>query len=120
MRHAGYSLAVALALATACAPPRTITANPADRAAEPVPLPKGALPAPPPVTLGQQGELPEGALYQIDGRDATRAEAHALLASSIARIEILKGAAAVERLGERARTGAILFTTTRPQSAPRD
>lgn len=50
-------------------------------------------------------------LFFVDGQEVDAAAARALVPTSIERIEVLKGAAAVTRHGERGARGAIYLTT---------
>ena len=50
-------------------------------------------------------------IYIIDGRVSTRADFERLSSNEIAKIDVLKGQAAVARFGVTARSGAILITT---------
>jgi hypothetical protein len=55
-------------------------------------------------------------LYVVDGVRLPRDQVPALEASQVAKVEVLKGRAALQRFGPDASYGVILITTRRPEA----
>lgn len=83
--------------------------------ADVTPAPDAAASRPPTVTIRCGGPIPaQGVppLYVVDGREIASIEE--LDPGTIDAIEVIRGAAAVERYGSRAAIGAVLITTRSP------
>ncbi|MCG7855580.1 hypothetical protein MD537_01245 [Flavihumibacter sediminis] len=59
------------------------------------------------VSLREEGDIPAGVLYIVDGKEATREQVNALSNDEIREMKVLKGDAAVEKYGEKGRNGVV-------------
>jgi TonB-dependent SusC/RagA subfamily outer membrane receptor len=97
-RRLAFAAAAAL-LVAAC--------NRADRPSVTAPIAKPAAS----LANTKVGMLPDSIYVLVNGKEMPRADVAKIAASSIDKVEVLKGAAAIAQYGERASKGVILITT---------
>ena len=61
--------------------------------------------------VGVSHAAPSAPLYLVDGKEVTFGQVEGMSSSTIESVEVVKGVAALQRYGDRARNGVIVITT---------